>query len=72
MSSSRTKAIRIVVATAAASLLLSAACAAAFIISMSGMFKSEAAAPVRDTAGVYTVWCTSEEQYAFDEVSLSV
>lgn len=72
MSSSRTKAIRIVIATAAVSLLLSAVCAAAFVISMSGLFKSEVLKPAQSAEGVYTIWCTSEGEYATEDVTVSV
>lgn len=62
MTSSRSKAIRITIVTAAISLLMSAICAAAFIMSMTGALAQEhqpSAAAMPENVSM--VWCISEQ-----------
>lgn len=62
MTSSRSKAIRITIVTAAISLLLSAICAAAFIMSMTGAFAQGPQSAAADMPEkVSMVWCVSEQ-----------
>lgn len=61
MANSRTRAIKIVVVTAAISLLLSAVCCAAFILNVFNMAKP-APAPAEDNYAVTAVICGEEAE----------
>ena len=61
MANSRTRAIKIVVVTAAISLLLSAVCCAMFVMNVTGLFKHPSSAHSSENIGVYITWCSSEQ-----------
>ena len=59
MATSRARAIRIIIATAAVSLLLSAVCCAAFVMNVVGlMHGSEPPAQTRQETSVSITWCS--------------
>ncbi len=62
MTSSRTRAIRLTIATIAASLLLSAACCVLFVLNMMGALNKEmpAEAPASKEVSVSVVWCAAD------------
>ena len=66
MTNSRSKAIRIIIATAAVSLLLSAVCCAAFVLNLTGLMHDGAArsAQVPKDTPVGFVWCAAGDDDA--------
>lgn len=64
MTNSRSKAIRIIIATAAVSLLLSAVCCAAFVLNLTGLMHDGAARSAHKDAPVGFVWCAAGDDDA--------